>query len=206
MQTTGTYKPSRGDRVSIVAFLVAGAAIIAWSIFATVMRVREVLAGTNVPVEASFIDLDAQAPIGPNGTMVPVQIDSAIVTVPHLTQPGLGAAILAPLVFAITVSVVVTCLIVLGRNALYGRIFSAGNTRLVATAGVTALVGFGIVPAVEGAVAASAIEELSDGTFHGFALLVAEPMLFVLLAFAFAIVITAYAVGARMQRDQEGLV
>lgn len=71
---------------------------------------------------------------------------------------------------------------------------------------MTALVGFGVVPVFEGMVSNDIVSSLSDGEFHGYAIVAIQPLPFVLAAFAFGIVSTAYTVGARIQRETEGLV
>jgi len=200
------YRPSLGDRVGIIVFVVAGVVIVAWSAFTTISRIAQVAAGEPVPAAARFIGVEAEAPIGPDGALVPVQIDTAIVSASQLSTAGFGAAIIAPLISLATITAVVVCLILLARNSLRGRIFSRGNTHLVTAAGMTALVGFGVAPIFEGMVANDTIARLSERTFDDFAILTIEPLPFVLLAFAFGIVSTAYTIGARIQRETEGLV
>lgn len=171
-----------------------------------VFRIIEIAGNTDVIVHASFVDTDTVAPIGPDGAEIPVTLDTALVTIPQLPADAMGAAVLEQVVFALTVLTVVTCLVLLSRSILRGRVFGASNTRLVATAGIVALVGFGLAPALSGAAASSALYAYSEGAFTGTALFQVDVFPFVLSAFAFAAVGTAFTVGARLQRETEGLV
>src|SRR5690606_20753557 len=99
-----------------------------------------------------------------------------------------------------------TCLVLVSRSVLRGRIFSPGNTRLVVTAGIVALVGLGVAPALAGATASSALLKYSEGAFTDVSLFQVELFPFIIGAFAFATVATAFTIGARLQRETEGLV
>jgi len=200
------YRPSLGDRIGIIVFIVAGVAIVAWSAVAAASRIVHVLLGEDIPATARFIGVEAEAPIGPGGAMLPVQVQTATVTATHLSSAGVGGAILGQVILFGTIATVVVCLILLARNSLRGRIFSRGNTRLVTATGMTALAGFGLAPVFEGMVANDTIARLSERSFHDYAIVTVEPLPFVLLAFAFGIVSTAYTIGARIQRETEGLV
>lgn len=204
-QTSG-HRPSRGDRVGIYIFMVAGLAIIAWSLVATVARIFQLLLGENIQAAVSLVDTTVQVPVDGTSVTIPMEIDTAFVTATHLTSMAFGAAVIAAVLGFLTIATIVICLLLLARNSLRGKVFSRGNTRLVITAGMTALLGFGLIPVFEGMVGDDIVHTLSGGNFTGSALFVAEPLPFILLAFAFGIVATAYTIGARMQRDQEGLV
>lgn len=208
MDTTSSpeYRPSRGDRVGIYIFMVAGLAIIAWSAISTVARVFQLLLGENIQARVSLVGTTVDVPVDGTTTTIAMEIDTAFVTATHLTAAAFGAAIIAAALSFAVITTVVICLLLLARNSLRGKIFSRGNTRLVVTAGMTALVGFGLMPLFEGMVGNDIVFEASGGAFTQSAIFVAEPLPFILLAFAFGIIATAYTIGARMQRDQEGLV
>lgn len=206
MDAHDRYRPSTADRIGIWIFMIVGAAIVIWSAIAAAGRIVQVLRGEGIPASAHLIDIEAFAPIGPDGAMLPVQVDTATVIATELSIAGFGAAILGPIVLFATIATVVICLTLLGRNSLRGQIFGRTNTRLLTAVGLTALVGFGISPVIDGMVANDAITRLSDGDFTGYAVLVAQPLPFVLIAFTFGIVGTAYTVGAKIQRETEGLV
>lgn len=201
-----SYRPSLGDRIGIVVFMIVGVAIIVWTAITAISRIVAAVSGAGLPAAAKLIGVEGEAPIGPGGALVPVQLDAISVTATDLSPTGMGGAIIGAAILLGTITTVVVCLILLARNSLRGRIFGQGNTRLITTAGLTALVGFGVGPVFEGMVANEAISRLSDGGFHDYAILTIDPMPFLLLAFGFGIVSTAYSIGARIQRETEGLV
>lgn len=200
------YRPSRADRAGIYVFMIAGTAIMAWSLVAAVARIYQLLLGENIRASVSLVNTTAQVSVGGSAHTIPVEIDTAFVTASHLTSVAFGAAVIAAILGFLVISTVVLCLIFLARNILRGKVFSRGNTRLVLTAGMVALVGFGLMPVFDGIVGFEIAHELSDGAFTQSALFVAEPLPFILIGFVFAIIATAFTVGARMQRDTEGLV
>ncbi|MCB1273769.1 MAG: hypothetical protein KDB25_05170 [Leucobacter sp.] len=204
--STNDYRPSVSDRVGIIFFIIVGAVIIVWGAIAAAARISDLIRGEGIAATVGFVDTAVGAPIGPGGALLPVQLDTGTVTATELTGAGFGAAVLGQLIAFATVTTVVVCLTLLARNTLRGRIFSRSNTRLITTAGMTALVGFGLSPLFEGMVANDIIARLSNGDFQDSAVLMLEPLPFVLLAFAFGIVATAYTVGARIQRETEGLI
>lgn len=208
MNTTQTseYLPSPGDRAGIIIFMIAGIAIIAWSLVATISRIFQLLLGENIQARVSLFGTTVDVPVDGTTTTIPMEIDTAFVTATHLTSAAFGAAVIAATLSFAVITTVVVCLLLLARNSLRGRIFSRNNTRVVVIAGMTALVGFGLIPVFEGMVGSDIVFEASGGTFTQSAIFVAEPLPFILLAFAFGIIATAYTIGARMQRDQEGLV
>lgn len=200
------YRPSLGDRICIVVFMVAGAAIIVWSAIAAGTRILDVARGARIDASVDFIGIKVEAPIGPGGSGVPLDLDTATVTSDSLTPVAAATAVISAAFAFAVITTVVACLMLLARNCLRGRIFGRGNTRLVVAAGTTALVGFGLIPVLERMVANDILAGLVAADFHGYAVLAAEPLPFVLLAFAFGIVATAYTIGARIQRETEGLV
>lgn len=206
MSTAPEYRPSVADRIGIWTFMVVGIAIVAWSAFAALSRVMQVLLGEDVPVLASFIDTRAEAPIGPDGALVPVTLDTAYVVAEQLPAASVVAALIEPAIAFLTVAIVVVCLILLARNILRGRIFSKGNTALVATAGFTGFIGSALAPFFGNMVANGAIARISNRTFERTAVLSIEPFPYIILAFALGIAVTAFGVGDRLRRETEGLV
>ncbi len=206
MTTATEYRPSFGDRIGIAIFMVAGLAIVAWSAIAAIARIMEVLLGENVPVLAEFVDTRADAPIGPGGAPVPVTLDTAYVVAEQLPAPSVVAALIEPAIAFLTVATVVICLILLARNILRGRIFGRGNTALVSTAGFTGLIGSALPPFFGNMVANGAIADISDRSFDNTVVLSVDLFPYVIGAFIVAIVVTAFGVGDRLQRETEGLV
>ncbi|MBM7505769.1 hypothetical protein ACFPER_01535 [Agromyces aurantiacus] len=202
---TATRLPSRADTVGIWAFMVAGTGIVAWAVVGAVLRITDALSSPEVRVLAEFAGTPAEAPIGPGGAPVAIELDRAFLFTDELPGPSLVALVLSEIAFAVSVAAVVACLLLLSASTLRGRVFSRRNTRLVATAGTAGLVGAAAVPFLANMVANGAFARISDGEFDN-VLMSVDLMPFVLAAFVVAIITTAFAVGERLQRDTEGLV
>lgn len=115
------------------------------------------------------------------------------------------ALILREALGALTVAGIVVCLVWLAVNVLRGRIFSRTNTVLVSVATIGGLVAWAGTALLSTMVANGAIARISDREFDNAVMsLPLEALL--LLAFAAAIVATAFTVGDRMRRDTDGLV
>lgn len=193
------------DAVSLGVFMVAGAAIAVWSIVAAILRIIEVLPGRDVPVLAVFRDTGAQAPIGPGSSQVTVTLEQAWITASELPGASVGALVIQQIVQAGTIVTVVVCLLLLVRGMLRGTMFSRRNTALVTTAGLTALVGFALVPFFGNMGANGAFAAISERTFDN-VILSADLMPFIVIAFVAALGSTVFTVGDRVQRETEGLV
>ncbi|WP_127473855.1 hypothetical protein [Microbacterium sulfonylureivorans] len=196
---------SRSDAAAMIFFMLAGIAIAVGSIVAAWIRIAEVLPGTDVPVLAEFAGTVADAPIGPGGALVPVQLSTAYITAPQLPAASVAALVAQPLVAALAVVVVVACLLRLTWNMLRGRIFGRVNTVLVTTAGMTGLVAYAVVPGLGNMGANGAFAQISDSTFANVVGTVDVSGLF-LIAFAAATATLVFTVGDRLRRDTEGLV
>lgn len=203
--STGT-KTSRPDLIALAIFAAAGAAIAGWSLIAGTVRIVEVVSGRPVDVPVDFVGTEVAVPSGTGDGDIAVAMDRGVVRMPELPSSVAGLAVLQQVVLMATTVTVVVCLVLLSRSVLRGALFGRANTRLVTTAGLVGLVGFGTAPALGGTVGDGAMAHLAGGEFDGAALFTVEPFPFVLAAFAFAIVATAFEVGTRVQRDTEGLV
>lgn len=205
MSTADTpYRPSRGDTAAIWLFIVAGAAIAVFTAIQAVLRTIELLSPGPVRVLAEFIGTPAQAPLGDGGANVSVGLDRATVTVDSLPAVSVLAGVLGQVAYFASTTTVVLCLILLSRHILRGRAFSRASTRLVMTAGLTGLIGSAAVQFFGNMVANGAMARLGD--FRGNAVISIQPFPFVLAAFVVAVIATVFTVGARLQRDAEGLV
>lgn len=200
MNTTQT-SITRGDRVGIVVFIVAGAAIALWSTIAAAVRILEITRGTAVPVLVEFRGQDAGVTYA--GGSVDLQLDQATV-VADLDPIAIVPGILGQLMFLLAILTIVTTLVLLSRNILRGRVFSRGNTRLVMIAGIGGLVGFSLAHFFNTMLANAAIAQVAPELEN--AVMSLAPFTFILAAFVIATVGTAFTVGDRLQRDTEGLV
>ncbi len=196
---------SRGDAVSMVLFMLAGAAIAVATTVAAIIRIIEVMPGRDVPVFAEFAGTVAEAPIGPDGAPAPVELDTGWITAPELPVASVVAIVIQQIVLAATVVAVVTCLLLLTRNMLRGRMFSRTNTRLVTVAGFVAIVGYAGVPFFGNMGANGAFARISDGTFDNVIMSV-DLFPLILLTFLAALGSLTFTVGDRIRRDTEGLV
>lgn len=196
---------SKSDAASLAIFMVAGVAIAVWSVAAAVLRIIEVLPGRDVPVLAVFHETPAQAPIGPDGAAVTVTLESAWITASELPVASVWALVIQQIVQAGAIVTVVACLLLLTRNVMRGTVFSKRSTRLVVTAAVTALVGYALVPFFGNMGANGAFAMISDRTFDNI-ILSMDFLTFVVIAFIGALGSTAFTIGARLQRETEGLV
>lgn len=205
MSSVEGYRQSKGDRASIVAFIVAGVVLAGWSTVQAVRTIVEAASNRDVRVLADFAGTTAQAPIGPGGAMREVELATAYVTAPQLPAASFVALVLREILTAATVVGVIVCLVWLAINVLRGRIFSRANTALVAIASIYGLVAWAGIALLNTMVANGAIARISDRDFDNPVMSIPlQPLL--LLAFAAAIVATAFTVGDRMRRDTEGLV
>ncbi|MDQ1082817.1 MULTISPECIES: hypothetical protein [Microbacterium] len=197
---------SRGDTGSFLLFMVAGVAIAGWAVVRSIGNIIAAVGNRDVRVPVEFLGTVAQAPIGPGGALVPVQLTDAVVTAPSLPLASLWALFLAEGLFAASVATVVTLLLVLCIGILRGRIFSRRHTRLVAAAGVVSLIGAIGVPFFHNMVANGALAWLSERTYdRGLTQQIDLPVLIV-IGFVAGLSSTVFAVGDRLQRDTEGLV
>lgn len=195
----------RSDAVGLWVWLALGAGLIIGTIVQAVIRVGEVLGGGEVRVFAQFAGTMADAPIGPDGAPVAVELDTAYLIAPELPLASIGALVIEQIVVVVTVATVVTCLLLLMRSVLRGQVFSRRNTRLVSIASVAGFAGVGLAPFFGNMGANGAFAWISDRTFNN-VILSADVTLIFGIAFIASIAVTTFTVGDRLQRETEGLV
>jgi len=194
---------SKSDTAAMVLFVVAGAVIAGWTIWHAVTRIVELAIGRDVQVAVEFLGTPAQAQMETGA--LSVQLDSASVTVDSLRLMGAVPGIIGQVAFVVTIAGVVACLILLSRNILRGRVFGKANTRIVMTGGMIGLVGAAASRFFDNMLANAAMAQLTDGPTDT-AVMSIEPFTFILAAFALSVIGTVFVVGARLQRETEGLV
>lgn len=204
---TGTipYRPSRGDRWSLFAFIAAGIAAAAATVVLAILRILEILGPGPTTVPVTFGDFQTALPFGDPDRTLSVAVDTGTIAATELPIASTIAGILAPVTTAIMVITIVACLIALSLSLLRGTIFSRRNTRLVSVAGIVGLVGFGATKLFEVMLANGALAWATDRQYDNLAVAV-SPTPFLIAAFAIALICTVFSIGERMQRDQEGLV
>jgi hypothetical protein len=196
---------SRGDKVSLVAFCIAGAAIAAYISVFSIIRIVGLGSGSAVPVMLEFVDQPVEVPLGPGGADITLELDRAAITAAELPPSATVPGIIGQVLQILTIVVVIGCLLLLARSILTGSVFSRRNTALVMTAGITGLFGFAAVRFFDNMLANATVNAIADNAFDT-AVMSVEPFAFILGAFVIAVIGTAFAVGDRLQREMEGLV
>ncbi len=199
------HMPSRADRIGITIFMGAGLAIIVWSIVSAVIRIIEVAGGASTRVLAEFAGTIAQAPIGPGGAAVDVELDRAVLRTSELPTFSIVSIVLQQVAVTASIVVVVTCLLLLSRSLLKGMIFNRRNSWLVGVASIVGLLGAAAGPFFSNMAANGAFAAISGGDFENVVMTI-DVLPYVLGAFIVAIIGTAFTIGERLQRDTTGLV
>ena len=196
---------SKWDAAAMWFYVLLGAAFVVGTTVHAVLRVIEVVRNQNVRVFAEFSGTPAEAPIGPDGAPVMVELDTAFVFPPRLPVASVAALVLEQVVVVVAVSVAVGCLLLLVWGVLHGRLFSRRHTALVATATGAALFGMLCAPLFANMGANGAFAWISERTFDN-VILTMNPVQWFGVALIGSIATTAFSVGDRLQRDTQGLV
>lgn len=196
---------SRGDKASLVAFCIAGAAIAASITVFSIIRIIGLASGSPVPVMLEFVDQPVDVPLGAGGADITLELDRASLTAADLPPIAVVPGIIGQVLQILTIVVVIGCLLLLARSILGGAVFSRRNTALMMTAGITGLVGFAAVRFFDNMLANAAVSAVTDNAFDT-AVMSVEPFAFILGAFILAVIGTAFSVGDRLQRETAGLV
>lgn len=204
MTSTKDRTLSRGDIGALIAFCIAGAMIAVAVTVASVIRILELARGVDVPVLVEFAGSSVEVPLETGGTIT-AALDSAVITASDLPAVAVVAGIMGQVLQIVAIVVVIGSLILLARSTIGGRIFGRGRTALVATAGITGLLGFASVRFFDNMLANATIAHVTDNGIEN-AVITVEPFAFILAAFVVALITTVFAIGDRLQRDTEGLV
>src|SRR6218665_2667510 len=186
MGSQETYVPTRADRIALWNLMILGAIIVVWTLVGAVIRCVELAVGSTIAVPARFVDTVVDAPIGDGGVPVAVSLDSAVLSTDWLPGASRVAGFLEQAALVGATTTVVAWLLLVSRELLRGRIFSRRNTALVATAGITGVIGAAAVPFFGNMVANGAFSYLGD--FERYAVIAIEPFPFVLAVFIVAII------------------
>ena len=200
-----TRMPSPGDRAAIGFFMASGVGIVVWAITAAVIRISAALSDSSISVLAEFAGTPAQAPIGPNGALVEIELDRAVLSTTELPTASLVSLVISDVLAATTITLVVACLLALGTAVLRGSIFSRRNTILVSTAGIAVLIGAASTLFFANMAANGAFAAISNGEFDNVVIAV-DLLPYAIGAFVVALITTAFSVGERLQRETDGLV
>ncbi|WP_394553072.1 hypothetical protein ACDF64_01790 [Agromyces sp. MMS24-JH15] len=195
---------SRSDRVAM--YLTAGIGVVAVvaTLWRATDRLAEVLPGTDVPVLVPFLGETAPLPIGPGGAPVTVDVDQAIVTVPHPAVATQFALVAEPIVVGLATIAAIVLLGLLALNLARGRAFVRANSRIVAAGAGVLATGWLLGSLFRTMGVNGALSAVSEYTYEGVLFSVDWSPLFAILALG--VVGGAFQVGERLQRDTEGLV
>lgn len=196
---------SKGDKASLVAFCVAGAAIAAYITVFSIIRIIGLASGSSIPVMLEFVDQPVDVPLGAGGADITLELDRAALSAAGLPPIAVVPGIIGQVLQILTIVGLIGCLLLLARSILGGTVFSRRNTVLVMTAGITGLVGLAAVRFFDNMLANATVSAVTDNAFDT-AVMSVEPFTFVVAAFILAVIGTAFSVGDRLQRETAGLV
>lgn len=196
---------SRGDTIAMSVFFVAGAIFVIATAISAVSNIVGLFTGSATRVFAEFAGTPAQAPIGPDGANVIVELDSAYLLANRLPFASVVALVLEQAVVVTAVATVVTTLLLVMWSILRGRVFGRRNTSLIGTAATAGIAGVALAPFFGNMGANGAFATISGGDFDN-VILSANLVQVFGIAFLGALGTTVFMVGDRLQRDTEGLV
>lgn len=194
---------SRGDTASLIAFCLAGVVIAASMTVYSIIRIVELARGVDVPVLVEFVGSPTELPLAQGGEIA-VGVTQATIVAPQLPAIAAVPGIIAQVVQIVTVIAVIVCLILLARATVGGRIFGRGRTTLVATAGITGLIGFASVRFFDNMLANATVSRIADNGLDN-AVITVEPFAFILAAFVVALITSVFSIGDRLQREKATL-
>ena len=204
MTVASSTRLSRSDLVDLWTIIVVASVVAAFTIGFAITRLAGILPNSGVEVLVPFADTTAQAPIGPGGSMVPVEIDQAVLTVSGLPTVVVVLLCLAVAIDALTVLAIVACLGILCRNLMRGRAFSRTNTRLAVTTSIVLVAGTAIGGLFQTIGINGAFATVSDYGYEN--MTVTGSLVPYFAAIGLAAVALAFKAGERLQRETDGLV
>ncbi|MEI5583896.1 MULTISPECIES: hypothetical protein [unclassified Agromyces] len=194
----------RSDAIGMYATVGIAAVAVVATVWNVVLRLGEVVAMRDVPVLVPFLDEPAELPIGPAGAPVTVGVDQAVVTVPEPAAATGFALVAEPLVHGAAVVAGVVLFALFCWNLARGRAFSRGNVRIVLWGAGVLAAGWLLGSILTTMTVNGALSAVSDYTYEGITFSTDWAVPFAILALG--AVGAAFQVGARLQRDSEGLV
>lgn len=202
--STSPTSLSRSDRIGMYGTVVLGAIGAAFTVWAMITRLAEVLPGRDIPVLVPFSGETAQLPIGPGGTDLTVDVDRAVVTVNDPAAATFFALVAQPIVtgLAVLVGIVLLCLFCV--NLARGRAFARSTVRIVLTGTVVLLVGWVLGSLFQTMGVNGTLSAVSDSGYDGVLFETDFTVVFSILALG--AIGAAFQIGHKLQRDTEGLV
>ncbi len=195
---------SRSDRVGMHLTVAICLIAAAFTVFAVVSRLLEVVGGDDVAVLVPFVGETATLPIGPGGAPVEVAVDQAVVTVSEREPTMIAGLVGETLVTGVAALAGIALLCLFCLELARGRAFSASTVRIVFIGTAVLLLGWVLGSVFRSMATTSAVAVVSDGDHLPVLLTTDFAPAFAVLALA--AVGTAFQIGHRLQRETEGLV
>ena len=194
----------RGDTIGLYATVGIAVIAILATIWGVVRRLADVASFRDVPVLVPFVDETAELPIGPDGAPVTVAVDQAVVTVPETAVATSFALVAEPIVHGGAIIAAVVLLALFCWNLARGRAFSRANVRIVLWSTGVLAAGWFVGTILTTMTVNGALSAVSQYTYEGVTFSTNWAAPFAILALG--AIGAAFQVGARLQRDNEGLV
>lgn len=199
-----TRSLDRSDRVGMYMSIVLVAIGAALTVYGAVQRLSEVAAGGAIPVLVPLAGETADLPLGPDGSLVSAQVETAIV---HVSDPAVATlfALWAQPIWSVVFIIAGLVLAAMFFLRLArGKAFNHGAARLALIGAGVILVGWFGNTILTNMTTNGALSRLSDYSYDSIVFEVSFlPVLGVLLIAAIG---AALQIGERLQRDTEGLV
>ena len=199
-----TRSLDKADRIGMymsIVLVVIGAGL---TIYSAVQRLSEVAAGGAIPVLVPLAGETAELPLGPEGSSVQAQVESAIVHVSDPAPATLFALWAQPIWGSVFIIVGLVLAAMFFLRLARGKAFNGGAARLAIIGAVVVTIGWFGNSILTNMTTNGALSRLSDYSYDSIVFeLSFLPVLGVLLIAATG---AALQIGERLQRDTEGLV
>lgn len=202
--TTETTTLSRGDRLAMYFTMLVGAVGIGAVAWSAIARVIEVAPGRQIPVLVPFADEPAQLPLGPDGSLVEVNVTEAVVTVPQPAPATQFALVAEPIVHAAAAIAGIVLLGLLAWNLARGRAFSRSTVRVTWWGAGVLGAGWFFGSLLTNMTVNGALSAISDYSYDGIRFSASWLPFFAFLALG--AIGGAFQIGEKLQRETEGLV
>lgn len=194
----------RADRIGMymsIVFVAIGAGLV---LTTAIRRLIEVAPGHDIPVLVALRGETAQLPLGPDGAMVPAEIDSATVVVAEPALATLMALWAQPIWHAVVGCTGLVLAAMFFLRLARGRAFTRGSARLAYAGAFVLAIGWFGSGMLANMTSNGALSAISDYTYDSITFEASlQPMLAILVIGAVG---AALQIGERLQRDSEGLV
>jgi len=199
-----TRRLDRADRFSLYLSAALAAVVIAATGWATLDRLSEVAAADGIPVLVPLSGETAELPLGPDGALVSVDVDTATVVV-NDPAPATAFALWAEPIFgfvAVVVGMVIAATFFM--RIARGRAFDRGTIRLVIAGAITVATAWLVGSILTNMTTNGALSAISDYTYDSVIFTTdLMPGVWILVLGAVA---GALQLGEKLRRDTEGLV